>query len=377
MPLFATMAVIVDLDDSADGQHGDRHPGDGFVNGKPELPQTLDGVKTAVENDRPNPNVNGFSAILCCYPVVSRLASQLDLNTLDALSRSCRQFRKNLAQFRPVMIKHSLHCFNEEADPPRFFRCARDMVRECQLCGTVVCRNCTAKPPAAPALRARHRRICRTCTKAPLDLLITPPRSRLVNSPSGSPNQQTSFYGSTGGDAFTAPAFQRGTCQCEDVVWLCEACGQKARTADTMYMRCWTWRTRYTHYLGGIGTGAGEGNEGVECGRGPSCLVAKAVEQEVDGDQVDHKGAGYEFQEIEGVGGVVKRKAKQQVLVGATVKIYEDEKSKVAYLEREATGKVRSWCSWCERVVPGERDLRGPTDSSHSDSSSDHEGSPA
>lgn len=145
-----------------------------------------------------------------------------------------------------------------------------------------------------------------------------------------------------------------------------------------MYVRAWTWRTRYSHYLGGVGTGAGEGNEGVECGRGPSCLAAKVVEHEVDcnaelaeaygsldsSSSASHHspserwtGTSYHAQEIEGIGGVVKMKLKKQVRVGECVKIYEDERDKsIRWLDREVSGKLRSWCSWCERVVLGEKD---------------------
>ena len=50
-------------------------------------------------------------------------------------------------------------------------------------------------------------------------------------------------------------------------------------------------------------------------------------------------------------------KLKKQVHVGECVKIYEDERDKsIRWLDREVTGKLRSWCSWCERVVPGEKD---------------------
>jgi hypothetical protein len=134
-----------------------------------------------------------------------------------------------------------------------------------------------------------------------------------------------------------------------------------------MYIRAWTWRTRYSHYLGGVGTGAGEGNEGVECGRGSGCLSARIVEHETDAttnieetpDSPERwKGTSYHAQEIEGIGGVFKMKAKRQVRVGECVKIYEDEKDQsIQYLKLEVAGKLRSWCSWCERVVPGEKDL--------------------
>jgi hypothetical protein len=172
--------------------------------------------------------------------------------------------------------------------------------------------------------------------------------------------------------AFTAPAFERTPCNCDNVVWLCMPCGKDLRNADTMYVRAWSWRTTYTYYLGGVGTGAGEGNEGVECGRKPACLGARTVEHETCEQEVldalalldtardsaeRWRGTSYHAQEIEGIGGVLKVKHKKQVRIGECVKLYEDERDKaVQYLEREVTGKLRSWCSWCERIVLGEKD---------------------
>jgi hypothetical protein len=69
------------------------------------------------------------------------------------------------------------------------------------------------------------------------------------------------------------------------------------------------------------------------------------------------RGTSYLAQEIEGIGGVLKVKHKKQVRIGECVKLYEDEREKaVQYLEREVTGKLRSWCSWCERIVMDEKD---------------------
>jgi len=65
---------------------------------------------------------------------------------------------------------------------------------------------------------------------------------------------------------------------------------------------------------------------------------------------------GYLRQEIEGVGGVVKKKVKKKVRTGATVCEFDDERESGKYLEREASGLQRSWCGWCNRVVMGERD---------------------
>ncbi|KAH9878275.1 hypothetical protein J1614_003492 [Plenodomus biglobosus] len=331
-------------------------------------------VKEA-DGERANPNVNGFSAALSCYPIVRQLASQLDLNTLHDLSRTCRQFRANLLDFRSQLVKHTLHCGNEgsssSASPRqltsgRVGQCARDMVGDCQRCGTVVCRNCTMKPPPTPTLRARHRRLCRTCTKAPLALHLASQKQRAASSsssaspsPSSSPGPPPLLLNSMYQPprAFTAPAFERAPCNCDNVVWLCNPCGKDLKNADTMYVRGWSWRTRYSHYLGGVGTGAGEGNEGVECGRGNTCLGARIVEHEtcqqdildaLEKENANHpesperwRGTSYLAQEIEGIGGVLKVKHKKQ---------------SIQYLEREVTGKLRAWCSWCDRVVVGEKD---------------------
>ncbi|KAI9661423.1 MAG: hypothetical protein M1831_003156 [Alyxoria varia] len=144
-------------------------------------------------------------------------------------------------------------------------------------------------------------------------------------------------------------------------------------------MRGWTWRTRYSTYLGGLGTGIGEGNEGVECGKGELCLAAREVEKEIDCDSEELEnirrdferfggqgrpwdGSGYMAQEIEGIGGVVKKKVKKRIKVGAVVKEYEDEREDGDYLNREQRGLNRSWCFWCLRVLPSIKDKKEPID---------------
>lgn len=69
----------------------------------------------------------------------------------------------------------------------------------------------------------------------------------------------------------------------------------------------------------------------------------------------DEEEPGYLSQEIEGVGGVVKRKVKKRFRVGACVEEHEDERE-TAYLAREQSGQDRSWCGWCSRVVLGRKD---------------------
>lgn len=168
--------------------------------------------------------------------------------------------------------------------------------------------------------------------------------------------------------------------------------------------------------LGGLGTGIGDGDRGVICGRETACLAARDREHEVDCDAQDARdsgtapwlneqpvwtttstpsppalgpsaspagspfgpetpvgslieddrnertpspqlGPGYERHEIEGIGGRVKRKLVRMVRVGACVPEWDDETgcgSRV--LAPEVKGCARSWCGWCCRVIPGKKD---------------------
>ncbi|KAL8693963.1 MAG: hypothetical protein Q9218_001321 [Villophora microphyllina] len=323
------------------------------------------GKPTVTEGeDRPNPNINGFSAALGCYPIVTQLTQYIDLNTLHALARTCRQFRANLLQYRTRLVQQSLHCENEGANPidrgvfnfskrttlasGRVGPCARDLVSDCRRCGCVICRNCAHKPPSASRLYLRHRRLCRVCLATPL-----PQLSRQWQDP----------------------------CTCPSSVYLCSECGKGLKAADTDYRRLWEWRIRYSTKLGGLGTGIGEGNEGVQCCRGGNCKAAKEVDVEVDsldeprvvdrealgaGDkpfdfweetEEREERAGYLQQEIEGVGGRLKKFYKKRTKVGKTVREWEDERDgKETVLGRESRGEARSWCGWCGRVIWGKKD---------------------
>lgn len=194
------MVVLLDLDEDVPDPHADvRHSG-GFAdfrfhlrngavttNGRTGVPE--DGE----ESERENPNINGFSVALGCYPyalrppqllgrlltrvaldsIISQMTHSLDLNDLDALSRTCRQFRANLLLFRKQLIKQTLRCGNEDTSSiaaprtasngtrrlsgtyvtnyrrmtsGRVGACARDMVAGCRRCGSVVCRASTPHP---------------------------------------------------------------------------------------------------------------------------------------------------------------------------------------------------------------------------------------
>ncbi|TGO34851.1 hypothetical protein BHYA_0179g00080 [Botrytis hyacinthi] len=365
---------------------------------------------TLDQDDRVNPNKNVITEALGCYPIISAIASNIDLNTLDALSHTCRQVRVNLLQFRSKLLRSTLHCENEdvELDPEHTFRyraraadyyfvesgrdahgsgkvgdCARDLVGECRKCGRVVCRNCTIKPPGPVLLRHRHRRMCKTCSKAPLSSLVAGSSSSCC--PSSSPNTHDHTL------SLSPETIKDSLCSCPTAVWLCQPCGRSLRSTDQEYEGIWKWRTRYLPSLGGLGVGIGEGNRGVPCGRGSTCLAAIEVEQETDCDAEDARefeessragspasspggsifggtspnssernlslGPGYARHEIEGIGGVMKKKRVKMVKVGACVPEFGDEKSEGRYLVREMEGKARSWCGWCHRVVKASDDV--------------------
>ena len=240
-------------------------------------------------------------------------------------------------------------------------------------------------------MKARLRRLCRTCNTAPLSQHLLLPGSQSLCSDSG-PKIETD----TRSEGFKAAAEAQSICDCTDALWLCIQCGQTLRSNDTTYRRVWAWRTRYSTYLGGgLGTGIGEGSQGVKCGRGEGCLAAQEIELEVDceadeslsdtssagnhspgsnpsglasassnyhhelvaSDSHDDEEPGYFRQEVIGLGGVVKHKAKKRVMVGACVVEYEDERETGQYLVREECGSHRAWCGWCSRVIPASREL--------------------
>ncbi|KAK3296863.1 uncharacterized protein B0H64DRAFT_372295 [Chaetomium fimeti] len=388
---------------------------------------------------RENPNQNSMTQALGCYPfspakaniadsmtsIVMSVAASIDLNTLDSLSRTCRQIRQGLLQYRTMLLVSTMHCINEHVpvDPEDTFRyrarasnwyymqdlarssyngksgqCARDLVAGCRRCGIVVCRNCAIKPPAPIVIRDRHRRLCGPCVAAPVGSLVKPrlgPEIRI-----------------------DSDDMERAICGCgSGGVWLCQPCGRSIRGDDSEYKGIWRWRSQYTEVLGGLGTGIGEGDRGVICGRETECCVAREREQEMDGDAEDARDAeyfqqaattppsgpssstsslgpwtatmngaggssaslsslvsssgasvqdrrtpspalkpGYERHEVEGIGGVMKNMRVRMVKVGACVPEWEDERARGEILGREVQGKRRSWCGWCRRVIPSNKD---------------------
>ncbi len=103
---------------------------------------------------------------------------------------------------------------------------------------------------------------------------------------------------------------------------------------------------------------ASEGEVEIDCSERPVSLPSPAsVNPDSDGARkTEALSAGYLTQEVEGIGGVVKKKVKRRIKVGATVWEFDDERGSGNYLEREASGRERSWCGWCGRIVKGQRD---------------------
>lgn len=152
------------------------------------------------------------------------------------------------------------------------------------------------------------------------------------------------------------------------------------RTANSL----WKWRNQYGEVLGGLGTGIGDGDRAVICARDNRCVAARQQEQETDWTTLhaaDHHahggpthssrappraaqgprpkaflGPGYDRHEIEGIGGEIKTKRLCMVRIGACVPEYEDERRAGSVLTRETSGQLRSWCGWCDRVIPGAKD---------------------
>lgn len=295
------------------------------------------------------------------------------------------------------------HCFGTASNCPLFIILllflVEDTIRE--MLETHGLQNCVIKPPPTNALKGRYRRLCKTCIKAPLEFMTAqlppsdeeasisihhdeedghtraahlsiPLRPRLDSLEHHEPLEPF--------PPAMHPAFARGPCTCEEMMFICHPCGRSLRSDDDTYMHGWKWRTHYSAKLGGLGTGIGEGHEGVKCGRNAACLAARIVEREVECsaaelaglqrelERVEVQGCGrswegtsYLAQEIEGVGGGLKMKVKKQVRVGAVVREYEDERKSCGggFLARERKSLLRGWCAWCDRVILGLKDLDG------------------
>lgn len=74
-----------------------------------------------------------------------------------------------------------------------------------------------------------------------------------------------------------------------------------------------------------------------------------------DPDESGHR-SGYNIHEYEGANGRVTNKTVVRIRVGRSVPEWHDEKAARRILGREVEGRVRRWCAWCWRVIPGEEE---------------------
>ncbi|PLN84062.1 hypothetical protein BDW42DRAFT_163513 [Aspergillus taichungensis] len=356
--------------------------------------QALESPKSRAMADQPAVNQSSFAAALSCYPILEEIARAVDLNTMHALSRTCRRFHMNLVPYRQQLSKMTLRCESERmvttadvlgarasqqfnVNPPdavvrvaagsavlRRSKCARDMVAECRKCSKVVCRNCAAKPAASTILKRRIRRLCTTCLKAPLPQLEQPVPS-----------------------CPTQLAFQRNICTCNVSIWLCQPCFRRLSSDDLDYRH--TWSRRLDCYAYG---------QGMRCWRGKHCLAAQDVERtecelhhspigtanpsygrNIAGSSQENawehsqqdtvgirtrlvgtggeEGAGDRLRDTFRNGGSNEHTVTKRTMVGAFVDYHEDERQTGDCLAREEAGLDRAWCNWCMRLIPSQLDL--------------------
>ena len=112
--------------------------------------------------------------------------------------------------------------------------------------------------------------------------------------------------------------------------------------------------------LGEDGSGSGGSGGGDHAGDNAATLVPSpgtATRQGGHDSPSVKEGAGYWNLEVEGLGGVVKKKVRKRERVGGTVRESEEECRGGEVLRRERDGEERAWCAWCHRVVPGREDV--------------------
>ncbi|KAJ2986924.1 hypothetical protein NUW58_g4800 [Xylaria curta] len=113
------MAIFVDLEEESEPPQTQalRDEWDGERT-KLQLQHQLLAVVNPTTHARDSSTVDGDDAPAADQgmPSSRRLCRQVDLNTLDNLSRTCRQIRENLLQYRRPLLTRTMHCYKEQ--PP-------------------------------------------------------------------------------------------------------------------------------------------------------------------------------------------------------------------------------------------------------------------
>lgn len=279
--------------------------------------------------------------MLLSYPsIATQFASNIDISTLFTLSSLCKQIYLAILPNRVQLKRRTARCqtgqmwfeYQRASDRSRrVFRCARDIVKNCQRCGLLACRNCVSKPPHDS--KVRFRQLCRKCQEAPLE-------------------------------AFAGSSVQPISCACIRAFWLCISCGRLAEVADMQHRQQLDWRHRYSDLnQSTLGVGFGHGIEGIRCGAGVDhCLGA--YEAEIERAQpVSHPYAseatyfGYGMTEMEGIGGRMVEKVREKTKLAAYVEnelLLTGGRSINALCVHRGPIRwtQRGWCSWCDRVIP-------------------------
>ncbi|KAK4148058.1 uncharacterized protein C8A04DRAFT_23851 [Dichotomopilus funicola] len=254
---------------------------------------------------RENPNLNIVTQALGLYPIVMSVASSIDLNTLDNMSRTCRQIRDGLLQYRKVLIASTLRCINDAL-------------------------------PVDPEETLRYR------ARAGNWYYMQDAGRGNYNGKSGRiwkwRNQYTEVLGGLGigigedgdaEDAREAEYFQNAT----------STPHSGASSSNSPSPLAPPWAT-----AAGAGSSSASLSSLVSSPGGSGTLDPRTPSPALK--------PGYERHEVEGIGGVMKKMRVRMVKVGACVPEWEDERAKSEVLAREVHGKRRSWCGWCRRVIP-------------------------
>ncbi|KGQ09711.1 hypothetical protein BBAD15_g4946 [Beauveria bassiana D1-5] len=357
---------------------------------------------------------NAVTRAFQCYPIVVGVVSHIDLTTLDSLARASRMIHHGLVQYRVALLAATLRCSNENLPLDTAARanagidsytdtsrqaagaakasrcCARDMVGECRRCAAVICRAshltlhlplmrpqrrapsasviAVSAPPAPrrPSSRLRARASTRRVRGAP-----TPCSARFATAPraaSGCASPVVAPYAMPTMTIFASGAGATTTAR-SSVVWAPASATQTAAclaareceqeidcdAEDARSSRAPSTSSSSDHHQNNPATPPGAHNH-------DSFFPASWSSESRANDRIPSSplllGPGYERHEIEGIGGIVKRKLVRMVRVGKCVPEWEEERTSARVLGREARGEARSWCGWCWRVVPGRDDPR-------------------
>lgn len=114
---------------------------------------------------------------------------------------------------------------------------------------------------------------------------------------------------------------------------------------QSLYSGSHSWSSSHSSLHGSAGSTSGGLLDVVAAGPGGPRTPSPAV------------GPGYARHEVEGIGNKIKTVKVSMIRIGGCVPEWKDEKATGQSLRREIGGEVRSWCGWCDRVIPGKLEV--------------------